>query len=156
MNTKKYIAIAAVLISIIVVLILFFNLYHKETDPIFTGGSGVSKPGYLVLTGYEEPSNDSSKIPLGKFLNTDQQAKIRSFLGALLFEKKPLSEYKGVIEPGSVNVDYKTSAINFKAKIEAPKITYTVNYNTVTDNMTVTNEKGTSLRPSHKPDGTPF
>lgn len=153
--TRKNLIIILLLCVTLVGIGTVFFLQRPRPQPS-TGGSGVADPGYVILTGYETRSNDTSKIKLGSFLSSDQQTKIRLFMSAVLFEKNPKTVYEGVIAPGSFTVDYQTSVLTFKIDIKDPKSTYTVSFRTLDDTMTVLDENGQPLTPTVNPDGTPF
>lgn len=146
---RKTIIIASALIFSILIISLFV-LANRPTDPEYTGGSGTPEKGSLILRGYEVKSNDKSKISLGTFFSTTQQKNIRSFLAVQLFNKKPQPEYIGNVIPGSVDVDYQKSIVQFKVKIEDPETTYTVRYNTINDDMSVTGEDGKTITPPNQ------
>ena len=149
MNKQVIIAIGAFML-LIVTAISIFLLVNRDTPSEFTGGSGQPEAGTLILTGYETPSNDSSKIPLGTFLNSDQQLKVRSTLETLLHQEGPQPEYEGTIIPESVKVDYTTNIIQFKVQIYKPKVIYIVNYNTLNDEITIQDESGQTLDSFHE------
>ena len=153
---KKVIAISVCIIAICTITLVSVYYTNKSKQPSYTGGSGAIAQGTLVLKGYEVASNDSSNIRLGNYFNTTQQANISNFIGALLYEKEQKSTYEGTVVEGSVEVDYKTSIIQFMVEIKDPAVAYKVTYNTLNDDMNVFSEQGQSLHPTLNPDGTPF
>ena len=147
---RKNITIITISMIVILVLIaiLIFIYRPKSADPIFTGGSGIPLTGQLVLYGYETPTtNSKTRTPIGNYLSTPQQTQIRFFLEALLYNKKPLQEYKGTIVPGSVSMDYGTNVIAFKVKIEDPATIYTVRYTVTGTEIHVFGEDGKEITP---------
>lgn len=144
--------IASLIIIAILGAVSIFVLLNRTTDPEFTGGSGEPEKGYLVLRGYETKSNSNNKMSLGVYFTTTQQRAIRSFLEVQLFKIKQNKEYFGDVIPGSVDVNYRTNVVQFKVQIEDPEIIYTVQYNPVTDDMTVIDEDGnTYVAPKQAP-----
>lgn len=146
MNKRFVIIIGAITLLVLGVSSLFVYL-NRSTDPASTGGSGVAEKGSLILRGYETKTNGSTKISLGTYLTTQQERSIRHFLEAQLFKVKQKEEYIGNVVPGTVEVDHKQSVVTFKVRIEDPKVTYTISYNTLKDALQVTDESGRILTP---------
>ena len=156
MNKRKTIILYGT-IAVITIIIAALLVYSNRTDTYdSTGGSGAVPAGTVTLRGYELKPDASKKLSLGGYFASYQQLAISSYLGAVLFEKEPLTEYFGAINPGSITINYSTNIISFNATIEKPAATYTINYNLVTDEMTLYDEAGNSIRPTLNPDGTPF
>lgn len=146
MNRRIVIVVGGFFLLVILVFSIFF-LTNKSSGEATgsTGGSGQLPVGSLVLYGYETSANTGSKLPVGRFLSVDQQSMIESKLEEILFEEDPKREYRGEIVPGTVNVDYQTNVITFDIKIEEPSSTYTINFNTVTDEISILNEQGNPI-----------
>lgn len=142
---NKRAAIIAGVFGVIVLIIIGSFLFRRNDPNLYTGGSGQAEVGTLILTGYDTPSNDSAKVPIGEFLSSDQQVAIRKRLEGLLYKKQPEEEYRGKIAPGSVAVNYTTNVIQFKVEVQKPSLTYTVNYNPVNDEMSVLDENNQPL-----------
>jgi hypothetical protein len=147
MNRQVYVIFGS-LVIIILAIIGIFILANRSSSNNYTGGSLQLEAGYLVLRGYETPSNDRSKIPLGQFLSTGKQVDIRTSLQAVLYKNEVQEEYTGTVVPGSVNVNYLTNIIEFKAKIEKPEVTYTVRYNTISEELTILDENNQVINAS--------
>lgn len=148
MNTRRIIFLVsgiAILILIVISIIVIFKSAEQNKEPEFefTGGSGVPTQGYLILRGYEVKTNSDTPIALGTFLTSTQQRKLRSFLETVLFKDgNNKEEYEGDILPGTVEVDHTTSTLSFTVEIVDPEVTYSVTFNTLSDEMTATNEAG--------------
>lgn len=139
--------VIAVIIAGVIIIALGWLLLRSRSipDDLQTGGSGIPEFGYLVIQGYESPSNDDLKIPLGKFLSSDKQVIIRKNLEGLLYEKSPEQEYRGVILPESVDVNYETNVISFKVEVKKPAVIYVVKYNTFTGDLKVFDQNNQPL-----------
>lgn len=137
---KQYIIIAC-LVGLIL-LVIGVTILSRSPREVSTGGSGQLPAGSLVLTGYDELSNDNPGIPLGNFLAVYQQLNIRTYVEGILFEDNPQREYRGAIVPGSIDVDYITNDIKFIIEVENPSTSYAISINTVSDDMSVIDENG--------------
>lgn len=147
LNPKVYIAIFAVIIVIISVITLFASRsIMRDSDPSFTGGSGEVATGYLILSGYETPVNQGSKAPLGMYFDSSQQTAIRSYLEVALYNKQPLTEYRGEILPGSADVDFSKNTVQFKVQVKKPKAVYTVQFNSLTNELHIFDEEGNEIK----------
>lgn len=145
MEKKRLIIAVGAMVFVVGILSITYFFATRTTPNNQTGGGGQAQVGSLILSGFEIPSNDSSHIPLSEFLTIDQESIIRSSLEVLLYKKQPQQEYTGTIVPGTVDVDYRTNDIHFNIKIKNPSITYSVTFNSVSDNITVLDSKGNIL-----------
>lgn len=138
--------IIGVVLVVSAIYALLNNDKKEATGP--TGGSGALPVGSLVLQGYDIPTTNSpTKTPVGKYLSRAQQSNIRLYLEALLYNKKPQSEYRGTIVSGSPSIDYRTNILTFKVEITDPAVTYTIHYTITGTEMRVFDEQGKEIKP---------
>lgn len=125
----------------VIIGIIIYFVSSNANKPGETGGSGIPDKGTLILQNIDSP-NDNDKIPLGEFLTTDQQSKIRSELQSVLVLKKPLPEYDGNVVNGTVSVNYDTNDISFTVHISNFNTDYKIVTNTVSNALTITDSSG--------------
>lgn len=153
MNKRRLLYGIGTLVVLLIAVSVVLFIRDRQPEPEYstggspTGGSGLTREGYLILRGYETPSNDKVGTPVGKFFVSNQQSDIHNYLESILYSKQPRSEYTGNILPGSVTIDNRNSVVQFKVAIDEPQVTYTVKYGTMTNNLEVLDEGGKVIPP---------
>lgn len=144
-QTNRRIAMIVIFILAVAVVAVSIVRIRSLSPNEATGGSGQLPVGYLILRGYDTPSNNTSRIPIGHFLTSAQQTKIRTSLENILFKTDSKKDYTGKIIPNTVNIDHGASVVSFEVEIEDPKSTYKITYNTVSNELHIFDSEGTNL-----------
>lgn len=137
MNKKTLLITLVASLFIIGLVALFITSNRNKPTQVYTGGSGKLTQGYLVLRGYDTPTNSKLNLPVSSYIGSDQQSNIRRYIEAILFKQKPLKEYIGSIVAGSAQVDYQTNTVTFDIKIQDPDVSYKVSFNTISEEIQV-------------------
>ena len=138
---RNIIIIAIIAFMVLLGVILFFISNNRNTIPE-SGGSGVPEKGTVILENFDSLANDGSEITLGEFFTTDQQAKMREQLEAVLDLREPLDEYNGRVVDGTVSPNYDTNNISFTVHIAEFNTDYMITMNTISNAITIADSTG--------------
>lgn len=134
-NKRLFIAIgAALLLSIVLIVMSLYSVKQSDPDTAGTGGAGQPPQGTVILQNMDSSSTDN--IPLSRFVSIKQNQMIRDNLAEVLQkEPKTYSYYNASITDGSVVVNYDTNVVSFGIKVEENNTSYKGTLNTVTDEL---------------------